>query len=124
MCQPVIVDSSEVIRGTMIDGNAKGQIEVAVIERPIPIDTDLMATHQMRERRRIKRIFQGSHVSFHRPVPFELFSISPYGHIGHNDQPVKVYIPSSFQLLAIDSFQLHLRRGKDETAGIEGEMQQ
>ena len=108
----------------MIDRHAEGQIEVAVIEGPVPIDTDLMATHQMREGQRIKGILQDFHVGLHLPIPFELFSISPYGHIGHNDQPVKVYIPSSFQLLAIDSFQLHLRRGKDETAGIEGEMQQ
>ena len=74
----------------MIDGHAEGQIEVAVIEGPVPVDTDLMTTHQMREGRRIEGVFQDFHVGLHLPVPFELFSISSHRHIGQNDQSVEV----------------------------------
>ena len=45
MYQLVQFDPSKMVRGTMIDRHAKGQIEVAVIERAVPSHAQLVAAH-------------------------------------------------------------------------------
>ncbi len=107
----------------MIDGHAEGQIEVAVIEGPVPVDADLMTAHQMREGRWIKGILQDFHVGLHLTVPVELFSISPDRHIGQDDQPIELDIESMSEFLVIVLLQLFLRRGKKGSSGIIGKMQ-
>ena len=110
-------------RGTVIYGQAKGQIEVAVIEGPVPIDTHLMAAHEAGEDRGIKGILQDLHVGIHLSVPFELLSISADGHVGQNKQMVEVYIKASSEFLAIVFLQFQLRRREGKTAGIVDELQ-
>ena len=49
------------IGGPVIDRTTEGQIEIAVEERSVPSDADLVAAHEVRQRRRI----EGAKVRLH-----------------------------------------------------------
>ena len=51
-----------VVRGPMFHDHVKRQVEIAIVQRPIPADTDLVATHKSRYSFRVKRIGEEFHI--------------------------------------------------------------
>jgi hypothetical protein len=83
--QPLKIDPPKVIGITVIHGHAESQIEIAVIQSAVPIDAELVATHEMGERRWIKGILQKLQVGIHLSGGLELLAITADGHVRENE---------------------------------------
>ena len=75
----------DVIRRPVVHRKAEGQVEIAVIEGPIPTDADLMAAHQPGYGLLVKGLPEEVQIILLLALPAQLRSKSPQGHISDGE---------------------------------------
>ena len=105
---PVQIKRLNMGHSAMINGRPKGQIEVAVIDGSIPIDTDLVAAHKPWKGKYIKRFLEDIHVTIQFSFYFKVLSEAANRHIGQGDQMRERESETVFQLFPVDIFQIIL----------------
>ena len=107
-----------VVRGSVIHGKSKCQIEVAVIKGAIPSHAELAAAHQPFYREGIKRLPEKLHVTLLLLFPDQVCPKSSQGHIGDREKVGKRDVKPLAQLAAVIFFKGRLGRRKKWSSGI------
>ena len=101
----------DVIRRPVVHRKAEGQVEVAVIERPIPTHADLMATHKPRYGLLVKGLPEKVQIILLLVLPAQLRSKSSQGHIGDGEKTGESDPEAAPQFAPVVLFKRRLRRG-------------
>jgi hypothetical protein len=119
----VRIEIANVRRGSMIDGQPHGQVEVAVIHGPVPIHANLMAAHQPLERPGIERPLE-------QPLILGvLFLLSQNGpvatdrHVRQGMQPGETNPEAPVEFPAVILFETFLVRRKDRAERVIDQIQ-
>lgn len=73
----------------MVHPEAEGQVEVTIVEGPIPSYADLMPAHQSLYRFRVKRLSKEAEVVFLRVLTAQLRPKSSQRHVRNGEESVK-----------------------------------
>ena len=103
----------DVIRRPVVHRKAKGQVEVAVIERPIPTDADLMAAHQPRHGLLVKGLPEEVQIILLLILTAQLRSKSSQGHIGDGEKTGEIDSEAAPQFAPVVFFERRLRRAAE-----------
>ena len=112
-----------VIRGSMIYRESKGEVEVAVIKGSIPANADLLAAHQSPHGLGVKGFSQESQIISLLILAVQLCPKPSEGHIGDGEKTGKRDAEASAQLTPVIFFQNLLRGGQKRPSRIVDEVQ-
>ncbi len=94
--------------GSVVHRPADGEVEIAVVEGPVPVDADLMAAHQMRQGQRIEGPPEGLQVVLQFALRFKAPPEPAERHIRQNDQAGEGEAETAAKLFPVDPLQIRL----------------
>jgi len=80
------IEAFDVIRSPMVHGGPKGQVEVAIVQGPIPTYAELMATHQSVDGLGVERSSEQSQVLLLLSLSAQDGPEPPDGHIRNGQE--------------------------------------
>lgn len=112
MVQKVIIEIGNVSAVLFEDGFAKGEIEIAIEQKTIPVHTDLVTAHQIVYRVWIKVFGQQMVVLIESATFFEIAQKLADGAVGDCDQACELDSKTCSEFLPIIAFEIGLHRRK------------
>jgi hypothetical protein len=106
------------IGSSMIDWKAEGEVEVAVIKRPVPSNADLMPAHQTRQRIWIEGFSEKSEVISLLPQVGQMYPKSAQRHIRDGEKTSEGNTKTQVHFTAVILFKYGLGRGQKGASRI------